>query len=82
MCRRVSARLVTVAAKQMGFEFVDASSYAKKIQTLRESYFPTSVNAQTELDTIVPGTEGQTMISEENTPMNKYVRALGKSLPK
>jgi len=63
-------------------EFVDASSYAKKIQTLRESYFPTSVNAQTELDTIVPGTEGQTMISEENTPMNKYVRALGKSLPK
>jgi hypothetical protein len=63
-------------------EFVDSSSYAKKIQTLRESYFPTSVNAQTELDTIVPGTEGQTMISEENTPMNKYVRALGKSLPK
>lgn len=62
-------------------EFVDSSSYAKKIQTLRESYFPTSVNAQTELDTIVPGTEGQTMISEENTPMSKYVRALGKTLP-
>ncbi len=63
-------------------EFVDASSYSKKIQTLRESYFPTSVNAQTELDKIEPGTEGQAMISEESTPMNKYVRALGKSLPK
>lgn len=62
-------------------EFVDADSYSKKIQTLRESYFPTTVNAQTELDKIESGTEGQTMIVEENTPMSKYVRALGKSLP-
>jgi hypothetical protein len=63
-------------------DFVDADSYATKIQTLRESYFPTSVNAQTELDKIEPGTEGQTMIAEESNPMSKYVRALGKTLPK
>jgi hypothetical protein len=62
-------------------DFVDADSYATKIQTLRESYFPSSVKAQAELDKIESGTEGQTMIAEENTVMSKYVRALGKSLP-
>ena len=65
-----------------GVEFVDADSYATKIQTLRENYFPSGVKAQTELDKIEPGTEGQTMIAEEtNNPMSKYVRALGKTLP-
>ena len=62
-------------------DFVDAESYATKIQTLRENYFPSSVKPQTELDKIESGTEGQTMIAEENNPMSKYVRALGKSLP-
>lgn len=63
-------------------DFVDADSYATKIQTLRESYFPSSVKPQTELDKIEAGTEGQTMIAEDvNNPMSKYVRALGKSLP-
>ena len=65
-----------------GVEFVNADTFATKVQTLRENYFPSGVKAQTELDTIIPGTEGQTMIAEEsNTPMSKYVRALGKSLP-
>ena len=65
-----------------GVEFVDVDTFATKVQTLRENYFPSGVRAQTELDTIIPGTEGQTMIAEEsNTPMSKYVRALGKSLP-
>jgi hypothetical protein len=65
-----------------GVEFVDADTFATKLQTLRENYFPSGVKAQTELDTIIPGTEGQTMIAEEsNTPMSKYVRALGKTLP-
>lgn len=62
-------------------DFVDADSYATKIQTLRENYFPSSVKPQTELDKIEAGTEGQTMIAEENNPMSKYVRALGKTLP-
>jgi hypothetical protein len=63
-------------------DFVDADSYSTKIQTLRESYFPSSVKPQAELDKIETGTEGQTMIAEENNPMSKYVKALGKSLPK
>lgn len=62
-------------------DFVDAESYSTKIQTLRENYFPSSVKPQTELDKIESGTEGQTMIAEENNPMSKYVRALGKTLP-
>ena len=62
-------------------DFVDADSYTTKIQTLRENYFPSVVKAQTELDKIETGTEGQTMIAEENNPMSKYVKALGKSLP-
>lgn len=63
-------------------DFVDDKSYATKIQTLRENYFPSVVKAQTELDKIETGTEGQTMIAEEiSNPMSKYVRALGKSLP-
>ncbi len=63
-------------------EFVDVDTFATKVQTLRESYFPTTVNAQNSLDRIEAGTEGQVMISEENTTMTKYVRALGKTLPK
>lgn len=63
-------------------DFVDDASYATKIQTLRENYFPSVVKAQTELDKIEAGTEGQTMIAEDiSNPMSKYVRALGKSLP-
>jgi hypothetical protein len=63
-------------------DFVDADSYTTKIQTLRENYFPSVVKAQTELDKIETGTEGQTMIAEDiSNPMSKYVRALGKSLP-
>jgi len=65
-----------------GVDFVNEDSYVNKVQTLRENYFPNTVNTQTELDRIEAGTEGQTMISEENSPMNKYVRALGKSVPK
>jgi hypothetical protein len=63
-------------------DFVDTDSYTTKIQTLRENYFPSVVKAQTELDKIEAGTEGQTMIAEDiSNPMSKYVRALGKSLP-
>lgn len=64
-------------------EFTDVEEFAEKLTTLRESYFPTSVKAQTELDSIEPGTEGKSMISEDiSNPMNRYVRALGKTLPK
>lgn len=67
-----------------GITYNSVEEYAEKISTLKESYFPNSaVNAPRELDLIEPGTEGKTMIAEElNGPMAKYVKALGKSLPK
>jgi AcrR family transcriptional regulator len=67
-----------------GITYVSVEEYAEKVSTLKESYFPSSaVKAPRELDLIEPGTEGKTMIAEElNGPMAKYVKALGKSLPK
>ena len=67
-----------------GITYDSVEEYAEKVSTLKESYFPTSaVKAARELDLIEPGTEGKTMIAEElNGPMAKYVKALGKSLPK
>lgn len=67
-----------------GITYDSVEEYAEKVATLKESYFPTSaVKAARELDLIEPGTEGKTMIAEElNGPMAKYVKALGKSLPK
>lgn len=84
----ITEGLTTTQAEKLktlaeGIEFVDAESYATKIQTLRENYFHSGIKAQTELDKIETGTEGQTMISEDaSNPMSKYVRALGKTLPK
>jgi len=74
-------KLVTLAE---GITFDSVEEYSEKVSTLRESYFPTSsINAPRELDSIEPGTEGKTMIAEElNGPMSRYVKALGKSLPK
>jgi AcrR family transcriptional regulator len=67
-----------------GITYDSVEEYAEKVSTLKESYFPSSaVKAPRELDLIEPGTEGRTMIAEElNGPMAKYVKALGKSLPK
>jgi hypothetical protein len=64
--------------------YTTADEFANKMKTLRENYFPTTaVKAQGELDQIESGTEGQSMIAEDaSNPMNKYVKALGKSLPK
>ena len=66
-----------------GVEFTSVSEYASKIKTLRENYFPTtSVKSAKSLDN-VEDADGKSMISEElQGPMAKYVRALGKSLPK
>lgn len=61
--------------------FSDPETFAKKVTTLRESYFSTGSNVRPmeALDTIEPGTEGQTMIAEEvRGPMAKYVAALPK----
>lgn len=65
-----------------GIEFASVDEYASKVKTLRENYFPTSsVKSAQGLD--AAETDEGKMISEElQGPMAKYVRALGKSLPK
>jgi hypothetical protein len=74
-----SERLKTLAE---GVEFTSEKEYAQKLTTLRESYFPSNVTAQTELDSTDVSTDGKSMISEElQGPMAHYVRALGKKLP-
>ena len=63
-------------------EYTDDETFVNKISTLRENYFPTAVNSDHVLDR-VESSDPQT-ITEENLagPMAKYVKALGKSLPK
>ena len=65
-----------------GVEFTSENEYAQKLTTLRESYFPSNVTAQTELDSVDASADGKSMISEElQGPMAQYVRVLGKKLP-
>lgn len=63
-------------------EYTDDKTFVNKISTLRENYFPVAVNSDYALDR-VESSDPQT-ITEENLqgPMAKYVKALGKSLPK
>lgn len=65
-----------------GIEFATVDEYASKVKTLRENYFPTSsVKSAQGLD--ATETDEGKMISEElQGPMARYVKALGKSLPK
>ena len=74
-----SEKLKTLAE---GVEFTSEKEYAQKLTTLRESYFPSTVTAQTELDPVDASADGKSMISEElQGPMANYVRVLGKKLP-
>ena len=60
-------------------DFTSTDDYARKVHTLKESYFPVNVNAQTSLDH-VDIADGRSLISEEHQgPMGAYVRALGKT---
>lgn len=63
-------------------EFADADEFTEKIQTLRESYFPTTqVTSPKELDKVEVA-DGRSMIQEDlQGPMAKYVQVLGKKLP-
>lgn len=66
-----------------GIEYSDASEYSQKITTLRESYFPTNVKSDKVLDVAETVSDGKTMIAEElSGPMAKYVKTLGKTLPR
>ena len=63
-------------------EFTNADEYSRKVETLRESYFPSNVDASKVLD-LNEETDGKSFIAETTQgPMAAYVKALGKSLPK
>jgi hypothetical protein len=63
-----------------GLEFVSPEDYQQKVETLKENYFPTKVNATAVLDQAE--SNGSGMISEEVPGrMGAYVKALGKTIP-
>lgn len=63
-------------------EFTTADEYSRKVETLRESYFPSNVDSSKVLD-LNQEPDGKSFITETTQgPMSAYVKALGKSLPK
>lgn len=65
-----------------GIEYSDASEYAQKVMTLRESYFTNAVKTDNVLDS-VEVSDGKSMIAEDlSGPMANYVKALGRTLSK
>lgn len=65
-----------------GIEFASVDEYASKVKTLRENYFPTSSVKSTQALDAVESDEGKMIAEELQGPMARYVKALGKSLPK
>lgn len=75
-----AAKLISLAE---GINFTSEDEFSEKVTTLRESYFPVQIKASNSLDNTDYVSDGQNMIIEEHTgPMNNYIKALGKSLPK
>ena len=63
-------------------DFTSTDEYARKVATLRESYFPSTVDSSKVLD-LNESLDGKSQIAEElNGPMAHYVKALGKTVIK
>ena len=61
--------------------YTDLDTFTNKVTTLRESYFSNgAVKAQTELDTVEAGNEGQFITEELNPAMSRYVKVLGRTV--
>jgi hypothetical protein len=66
-----------------GLDFSSADEFSHKVKILRENYFKGPSSTENVLDNNNVDLDNRSMISEElNAPMQKYVRALGKSLPR
>jgi hypothetical protein len=66
-----------------GLDFSSADEFSHKVKILRENYFKGPSSTENVLDNNNVDVDNRSMISEElNAPMQKYVRALGKSLPR
>ena len=66
-----------------GVEFTTANEFTTKVKTLRENYFPATVNADKVLDKVEAevAQSGKVLNEEISGPMAAYVRTLGKKLP-
>ena len=66
-----------------GVEFTTANEFTTKVKTLRENYFPATVNADKVLDKAEAevAQSGKVLNEEISGPMAAYVRTLGKKLP-
>ena len=62
--------------------YTDDDSFIEKISTLKENYFPTAVKADEVLDRVEDMDPQSLTEATLEGPMAKYVKALGKSLPK
>lgn len=62
-------------------KFTSEEEYTSKVTALRESYFNAPVKSENALDKAESADNGPAMIAEDSR-MDKYVRVLGKSLPK
>lgn len=65
-----------------GLDYTSAEEYSQKINILRESYFNAPVSTKNVLDNNEVDTDKGMISEEHNGPMQKYVRVLGKTLPK
>jgi len=63
-------------------QFTTVDEYSRKVETLRESYFPSNVDYSKALD-LNEVQDGKNFITETTQgPMSAYVKALGKTMPK
>lgn len=63
-------------------EYTDDDQFIEKISTLKESYFPVAVENTNVLDRVESADPQALTESTLEGPMAKYVKALGKSLPR
>jgi hypothetical protein len=64
-----------------GIDFKSTEEFAQKIGTLKESYFPVTVNAKNALDSAESADPGKVLQENLQGPMAAYVRTLGKKMP-
>ncbi len=66
-----------------GITFTTPAEFSEKLNTLKESYFPTdSVKNDKVLDEVDQTLNGKKIVSESNDRIAGYARALGKKLPR
>ena len=65
-----------------GVDFTNETEFKEKLNTLRESYFPTTIAKKNTLDEIEGADSGKKLVNESDNRMEKYTKALGRTLPK